>query len=78
MDGLARRGDPASRGTAPRLDQLSEIDVLLFPGQELGNLVDAEALELIPNDAVLPPLPSDRDDAYDQPAVESLRERRGE
>jgi multiple sugar transport system substrate-binding protein len=37
----------------------SEVDLLIFPGQELGTLVDAEALEVIPNQAVLPPQPSE-------------------
>ena len=36
------------------LDNLSDLDLLIFPGQELGGLVDAELLELIPNSLVLP------------------------
>ena len=35
-------------------DHLSEVDLLIFPGQELGTLVDADALEMIPNQVVLP------------------------
>ena len=34
---------------------LPEVDLLIFPGQEMGDLVDADALEIIPNQAVLPP-----------------------
>lgn len=36
----------------------SGVDLLIFPGQGMGNLVDAEALEVIPNKAVLPSQPS--------------------
>ncbi|QEH37277.1 Bacterial extracellular solute-binding protein [Aquisphaera giovannonii] len=38
----------------PSVDQVSSVDVLVFPGQELGNLVDAQALEAIPNEQVIP------------------------
>jgi multiple sugar transport system substrate-binding protein len=44
-------------------DQLSGGDLLIFPGQELGNLVDAEALQTIPNEVVLPPPPKDDETA---------------
>src|SRR5512135_2676510 len=36
------------------LESLSGIDVLIFPGQELGNLADADLIEAIPNEIVLP------------------------
>ena len=58
----AERGEwMASRGgeitiqeqPLPGPDQLSEVDLLIFPGQELGSLVDADALETIPNSVVL-------------------------
>jgi multiple sugar transport system substrate-binding protein len=50
---LAVRLDPIQS-----LDALSDISLLIFPGQELGNLVDAEALEPIPNAVVFPPEPA--------------------
>jgi multiple sugar transport system substrate-binding protein len=40
-------------------DKLPEADLAIFPGQEMGNLVDADLLETIPNQAVLPPQPSE-------------------
>jgi multiple sugar transport system substrate-binding protein len=43
------------------LDEVSDADLLIFPGQHLGNLVDAEVLETIASQAVLPPQPSDAD-----------------
>ena len=36
------------------LENLSDLDLLIFPGQELGGLVDADLLELIPNSLVVP------------------------
>src|SRR4051812_598234 len=39
--------------------ELPEVDLLIFPGQGMGDLVDADALEIIPNQAVLPPQPVD-------------------
>ena len=42
------------------LDNLSDLDLLIFPGQELGNLVDGEVLEIIPNQIVLPTRPQDK------------------
>ena len=73
LSGLsAQRGEwVASRGGAIMikdepirlLDNLSDLDLLIFPGQELGNLVDAEALEIIPNAIVLPTPPRE-----DEPA----------
>ena len=59
----AERGEwVASRGgeitiqeqPVPAPDHLSDVDLLIFPGQELGTLVDADALETIPNEVVLP------------------------
>jgi multiple sugar transport system substrate-binding protein len=44
-------------------DQATSLDVLIFPGQELGNLVDAQVLDVIPNSLVLPPPPPE-----DEPA----------
>jgi multiple sugar transport system substrate-binding protein len=73
----AQRGEwVASRGgeitineeAAHSADQLSGADLLIFPGQELGNLVDAEVLQIIPNDLVLPPQPRDDDTARSEDA----------
>jgi multiple sugar transport system substrate-binding protein len=38
-------------------------DVVVFSGQRLGDLVDAQALALIPNAAVMPPKPAESDSA---------------
>lgn len=42
----------------------AEFDILVFPGWELGNLIDRELLEEIPNSVVLPrqPAPGDEED----------------
>jgi multiple sugar transport system substrate-binding protein len=37
------------------VENISAIDLLIFPAQALGDLVDAGALEMIPNEAVDPP-----------------------
>jgi multiple sugar transport system substrate-binding protein len=56
----------ASRGASIAIDEqpvplesLSAVDVFLFPGQRLGDLVDAGVLATIPNAAVIPPRPRD-------------------
>jgi multiple sugar transport system substrate-binding protein len=61
-------------------DKLSELDLLIFPGQELGNLVDADVLETIPNQTVLPPQPSsdetakpDRDEGSPEPPTDPFQ-----
>ncbi|MGO8901874.1 MAG: extracellular solute-binding protein, partial [Isosphaeraceae bacterium] len=41
------------------LANLADLDLLIFPGQELGNLVDADLLEVIPNPIVLPSRPQE-------------------
>ena len=41
------------------LESLSTVDVFLFPGQRLGDLVDAGVLAMIPNAAVIPPKPEE-------------------
>ena len=51
------REQPVVPGTAA-----AGADVLLFPGDRLGDLVDAGALAVLPESAVLPP-PKPRDDA---------------
>jgi multiple sugar transport system substrate-binding protein len=39
------------------VESASTVDVVIFPGQRLGDLVDADALAVIPNSAVMPPKP---------------------
>ncbi len=53
----SRKGDVAIRDEPLTLESLSSIDVVLFPAQRLGDLVDAGVLAPIPNAAVLPPKP---------------------
>ncbi len=52
------------------LASVSTVDVLLFPGQRLGDLIDQRALAVIPTAALLPPLPaesaSDNPQKHDQ------------
>lgn len=45
------RPGPLTPGSA------GEVDVLLFPGSRLGDLIDAGRLQAIPNEAVMPPPP---------------------
>jgi multiple sugar transport system substrate-binding protein len=40
-------------------ESISTVDVLLFPGQQLGDLADAGVLAIIPNAMILPPRPSE-------------------
>ncbi len=42
-------------------ESISSADILLFPAQKLGDLVDAGGLAIIPNAMVLPPKPSESD-----------------
>ena len=53
----SRKGSIAIRDESLTLDTLSTIDVVLFPAQQLGDLVNAGVLGPIPNAAVLPPKP---------------------
>ena len=46
---IAIREQPVTLGTA------TEVDILLFPGDRLGDLIDADLLAAIPNEAVMPP-----------------------
>ncbi|HWE40699.1 MAG TPA: extracellular solute-binding protein, partial [Isosphaeraceae bacterium] len=47
---IAIREQPVTLGTA------TEVDVLLFPGDRLGDLIDADLQAAIPNEAVMPPV----------------------
>ena len=53
----SRKGSIAIRDESLTLETLSDIDVVLFPAQQLGDLVNAGVLAPIPNAAVLPPRP---------------------
>ena len=57
----SRHGEIAIRDEPLTLETLSNIDVVLFPAQRLGDLVDAGVLAPIPNAAVRPPRPADED-----------------
>ncbi len=50
----ALRGGEITIEPAPSLEDRSHLDLLIFAGQELGNLVDAKSLEVIPNSLVSP------------------------
>jgi multiple sugar transport system substrate-binding protein len=41
------------------LESAGEVDVLLFPGDRLGDLIDAGRLAAIPNESVMPPAPAE-------------------
>ena len=47
---------------------LQGIDVLVFAGDRLGDLVDAGALAVLPEALVLPPAPQEPDEAAAEPA----------
>ena len=51
----SRKGSIAIHDESLTLETLSNIDVVLFPAQQLGDLVNAGVLAPIPNAAVLPP-----------------------
>jgi multiple sugar transport system substrate-binding protein len=53
----SRKGEIAIRDESLTPETLSSIDVVLFPAQQLGNLVNAGVLAPIPNAAVLPAKP---------------------
>ncbi len=70
----SRKGEVVIRPEPIRSpDSLSEIDLLIFAGQELGNLVDRGVLETIPNEVIDPPKARERESAEsgdEPPAVE--------
>ena len=57
----SRHGSITIRDELITLETLTAVDVVLFPSQRFGDLVDAGALATIPNEAVLPPKPSDEE-----------------
>ena len=72
----SRRGEIAIHPEPLSLQSVGEVDVLVFPAQRLGTLMDTGALATIPNEAVMPPAPAEsvevgeRDDSSDQPKPE--------
>ncbi|WP_337173228.1 extracellular solute-binding protein [Paludisphaera sp.] len=56
----SRKGEVDVLADAPRSpDTAGDLDVLVFPGQMLGDLIDRDLLDEIPNDVVLPPRAED-------------------
>jgi multiple sugar transport system substrate-binding protein len=53
----SRSGQISLVETPLGVESVATVDVVLFPAQRLGDLVDAGALAVIPNDAVIPPKP---------------------
>ncbi len=73
----SRGGQITIREEPLSLETASEADVLIFPAQRLGDLADAELLEIIPNSAVIPPPRAETsdgdglDDSQSSPEVSS-------
>jgi multiple sugar transport system substrate-binding protein len=62
----ASRGGSVSVHQEPlAIDSITTMDVVLFSGERLGDLVDAGALAAIPNDQVMPPKPAEAATADD-------------
>jgi len=57
----SRGGDISTREEPLTLDSLSTVDVVLFPAQRLGDLVEKGALAVIPSASVMPPRPAESD-----------------
>jgi multiple sugar transport system substrate-binding protein len=55
----SRGGEISIREQPVTVESAGEVDVLLFPGDRLGDLIDAGRLTAIPNEAVIPPAPGD-------------------
>jgi multiple sugar transport system substrate-binding protein len=53
----SRGGEVVVREQPVTLQTAREVDVLLFPGDRLGDLIDADLLTAIPNEAIMPPAP---------------------
>lgn len=48
-------------------DSAGDLDVIIFPGEELGNLIDRSRLDPIANEEVLPPAPTEDEERSDRP-----------
>src|SRR5271155_4040348 len=57
----SRRGNVVIHDEPVTLQSVTEVDIVLFPAQRLGDLVDNSALAKIPNAAVVPPKPAEKD-----------------
>jgi multiple sugar transport system substrate-binding protein len=57
----SRRGDVMIRDEPVTLQSVTEVDIVLFPAQRLGDLIDAGALAKISNAAVVPPKPAEHE-----------------
>jgi multiple sugar transport system substrate-binding protein len=68
------RGARANIGTrAVKIDSLGNADVILFPGDQLGALVDAGALAVLPESLAKPPaIPKDQQASGTQPPEDLL------
>ena len=55
----SRRGNLLIHDEPVTLQSVTEVDIVLFPAQRLGDLVDKGALAKIPNAAVVPPKPAE-------------------
>ena len=73
----SRKGTIVIRDESLTLETLSSVDVVLFPAQRLGDLVDAGVLAPIPNAAVLPPKPPESEAGSGRPARAGRGEGRG-
>lgn len=64
----SRKGEVAIATDSARTPETAgDLDVLIFAGQDLGNLIDRGLLEEIPNEAVLPPPPPQEEDGDRRP-----------
>jgi multiple sugar transport system substrate-binding protein len=65
---VASRGGKISIHEPPlSVQSVGEVDILLFPADRLGELVDANALAKIPNEMVMPPKPAESGDGSGDP-----------
>ena len=62
----SRHGSLAIHDEPVTLESLPNIDVVLFPAQRLGDLVDAGVLAPLPNTAVFPPRPAETEPGDDE------------
>jgi multiple sugar transport system substrate-binding protein len=75
---MASRGaDISIRQEPVSLEAISTLDVVLFSGQRMGDLVDAGVLATIPNGALLPPKAADTEDG-DRREANRAEESRGD
>ena len=68
VGGITPRHDRDPATNRSPWNRLADVDVVLFPAQRLGDLVDAGVLAAIPNAAVLPPEPAEDERGNPRPA----------